>query len=174
MFTLSCHGWSTAVRPVALSLTVYTTTECRRSRMFPLAEQRCCTCGNGVTVATAASVSLRRTPSQVLPFHQPSGCLEHCRFSENGICFKNWRSIKTGKPKLVDWLAAVEIMDLPEFDDCTKAYHNWFQEIANSMDIPWSNGFIEGCNNKTKVLKRVCFDMRNFSNFRKRILFCHI
>ncbi len=34
-------------------------------------------------------------------------------------------------------------------------------------------GFIEGCNNKTKVLKRVCFGMRNFSNFRKRILFCH-
>ena len=74
-------------------------------------------------------------------------------------------SSKTGKPKLVDWLTAVE--------DCTKAYRNWFQEILNSMDVPWSNGFIEGCNNKTKVLKRVCFGMRNFSNFRKRILFCH-
>lgn len=82
-------------------------------------------------------------------------------------------SSKTGKPKLVDWLTAVEVMDSPEFDDCTKAYRNWFQEILNSMDVPWSNGFIEGCNNKTKVLKRVCFGMRNFSNFRKRILFCH-
>ena len=82
-------------------------------------------------------------------------------------------SSKTGKPKLVDWLTAVEVMDLPEFDDCIKAYHNWFQEILNSMDVPWSNGFIEGCNNKTKVLKRVCFGMRNFSNFRKRIVFCH-
>lgn len=82
-------------------------------------------------------------------------------------------SSKTGKPKLVDWLTAVEAMDSPEFDDCTKAYRNWFQEILNSMDVPWSNGFIEGCNNKTKVLKRVCFGMRNFSNFRKRILFCH-
>lgn len=47
-------------------------------------------------------------------------------------------------------------MGLPEFHDCTKAYHNWFNEILNSMDVPWSNGFIEGCNNKTKVLKRVC------------------
>lgn len=82
-------------------------------------------------------------------------------------------SSKTGKPKLVDWLTSVEVMDSPEFDDCTKAYRNWFQEILNSMDVPWSNGFIEGCNNKTKVLKRVCFGMRNFSNFRKRILFCH-
>ncbi|MDD6942910.1 MAG: transposase, partial [Muribaculaceae bacterium] len=48
----------------------------------------------------------------------------------------------------------------------------WFTEILNSMDVPWSNGFIEGCNNKTKVLKRVCFGMRNFRNFRNRILFC--
>ena len=72
-----------------------------------------------------------------------------------------------------DWLISVEAMDLPEFSDCTKAYRNWFHEILNSMDVPWSNGFIEGCNNKTKVLKRVCFGMRNFSNFRRRILFCH-
>jgi transposase len=50
---------------------------------------------------------------------------------------------------------------------------NWFQEILNSMDAPWTNGYIEGCNNKTKVLKRVSYGMRNFNNFRKRILFCN-
>ncbi len=52
-------------------------------------------------------------------------------------------------------------------------YHNWFFKIINSMDAPWTNGFIEGCNNKTKVLKRVCYGMRNFRNFRNRILFCN-
>lgn len=83
------------------------------------------------------------------------------------------KSSAEGKPKLIDWLLSVESMDLPEFSDCTRAYRNWFHEILNSMDVPWSNGFIEGCNNKTKVLKRVCFGMRNFSNFRRRILFCH-
>ena len=83
------------------------------------------------------------------------------------------RSSAEGKKKLADWLLAVEVMNLPEFYDCTKAYHNWFHEILNSMDVPWTNGFIEGCNNKTKVLKRVCFGMRNFPNFRKRILFCN-
>ncbi len=83
------------------------------------------------------------------------------------------KSSAEGKPKLIDWLLSVEAMELPEFSDCTKAYRNWFHEILNSMDVPWSNGFIEGCNNKTKVLKRVCFGMRNFSNFRRRILFCH-
>ena len=82
-------------------------------------------------------------------------------------------SSREGKQRLVDWLYSVEVMDLPEFHDCTKAYHNWFQEILNSMDIPWTNGYIEGCNNKTKVLKRVSYGMRNFNNFRKRILFCN-
>ena len=83
------------------------------------------------------------------------------------------KSSAEGKQRLVDWLYSVEVMDLPEFHDCTKAYHNWFHEILNSMDVPWTNGYIEGCNNKTKVLKRVSYGMRNFSNFRKRILFCN-
>ena len=82
-------------------------------------------------------------------------------------------SAVAGRQRLADWLFSVELMDLPEFYDCTKAYRTWFHEILNSMDVPWSNGYIEGCNNKTKVLKRVCFGMRNFNNFRKRILFCN-
>ena len=83
------------------------------------------------------------------------------------------KSSAEGKQRLVDWLFSVEVMNLPEFSDCTKAYHNWFKEIINSMDVPWTNGYIEGCNNKTKVLKRVSYGMRNFNNFRKRILFCN-
>ena len=83
------------------------------------------------------------------------------------------KSSAEGKPRLVDWLYSIEVMDLPEFRDCTKAYHNWFREIVNAMDVPWTNGYIEGCNNKTKVLKRVSYGMRNFNNFRKRILFCN-
>ena len=82
-------------------------------------------------------------------------------------------SSQEGKQKLIDWLYSVEVMDMPEFYDCTKAFHNWFREILNSMDVPWTNGYIEGCNNKTKVLKRVAYGMRNFNNFRKRILFCN-
>ena len=83
------------------------------------------------------------------------------------------KSSADGKQRLADWLYSVEVMDLPEFQDCTKAYHNWFKEIVNAMDVPWTNGYIEGCNNKTKVLKRVSYGMRNFNHFRKRILFCN-
>lgn len=51
-----------------------------------------------------------------------------------------------------------------------------FKLIRVSEDNPElieGQAYIEGCNNKTKVLKRTCYGMRNFNNFRKRILFCH-
>ena len=82
-------------------------------------------------------------------------------------------SSAVGRQRLLDWLTAVDVMDLPEFQPCTTAYRNWFHEILHSMDVPWSNGYVEGCNNKTKALKRVCFGMRNFRNFRNRILYCN-
>ena len=76
-------------------------------------------------------------------------------------------------PKLLaDWLFLAEGYELKEFQACIRAYHNWSTEILNAIRFPWSNGFTEGCNNKTKVLKRVCFGVRNFSRFRNRILHC--
>lgn len=73
---------------------------------------------------------------------------------------------------LSNWLLLAEHYQISEFDACIKAYHNWSAEILNSIRFPWSNGFTEGCNNKTKVLKRVCFGFRNFKHFRNRILHC--
>lgn len=76
-------------------------------------------------------------------------------------------------PKLFsDWILLAEHYDIKEFNACIKAYHNWSAEILNAIRFPWSNGFTEGCNNKTKVLKRVSFGVRNFSRFRNRILHC--
>lgn len=77
-----------------------------------------------------------------------------------------------GKEKLSNWLYFAENSALPEFRACTTAFHNWSNEITNSFDYSYSNGFTEGCNNKTKVLKRVCFGCRNFARFRNRILHC--
>ncbi|MCD8191140.1 MAG: ISL3 family transposase [Clostridiales bacterium] len=81
-------------------------------------------------------------------------------------------SSKEGRELLLCWLQSVNVLELPEFDDCITACYNWFQEILNSFDVPWTNGFTEGCNNKTKVLKRVCYGVRKFERFRNRILHC--
>lgn len=73
---------------------------------------------------------------------------------------------------LADWILLAENYNLKEFKACITAYQNWSSEILNALRFPWSNGFTEGCNNKTKVLKRVCFGVRNFERFRNRILHC--
>lgn len=54
--------------------------------------------------------------------------------------------------------------------ECAKTYTNWITEIRNSLLVPYSNGVMEGYNNKIKVLKRVAFGFRNFQNFKARIL----
>lgn len=77
-----------------------------------------------------------------------------------------------GKNRLSEWLFRAEQME--EYSDCVTACKNWFQEIVNSFDFPWTNGFTEGCNNKTKVLKRTCYGFRNFHRFRNRILHCSV
>ena len=60
--------------------------------------------------------------------------------------------------------------DLKEFEPLYSVLRNWSKYILNSFDCAYTNGFTEGCNNKIKVLKRIAFGYRNFSNFRQRIL----
>lgn len=42
--------------------------------------------------------------------------------------------------------------------------------VISTLQHGYSNGFIEGCNNKIKTLKRVAFGYRHFSHFKARIL----
>lgn len=48
-----------------------------------------------------------------------------------------------------------------------KKYLNY---IENAMNTRYSNGLIEGINNKIKLIKRVGFGYRNFENLKKRVL----
>ena len=59
---------------------------------------------------------------------------------------------------------------LEEYITVAKTYTNWFNGICNSfIDSKYNNGFIEGLNNKIKVIKRIAFGYRNFDNFKSRI-----
>lgn len=62
---------------------------------------------------------------------------------------------------------------LPEFKIVARTYKNWKEEIINSFITydkrQLTNGFIEGLNNKIKVIKRIAFGYRNFDHFRLRI-----
>ena len=68
------------------------------------------------------------------------------------------------------WIKRNLESDIPALKACTKTYFNWVIEIRNALEVPYSNGPMEGYNNKIKALKRVAFGFRNFTNFKARIL----
>ena len=74
------------------------------------------------------------------------------------------------KKELRDWLLLANQLSIPEFKHCITTFTNWRTEIANIIGENVSNGFIEGSNNKIKVLKRISFGFQNFRRFRNRIL----
>ena len=71
---------------------------------------------------------------------------------------------------LSTWIEEVKKSGLKEWRYCLRAYRNWFDEITNSFNYPWNNGYIEGTHNKIKTVKRVAFGMRNFHHFRTKLL----
>ena len=71
---------------------------------------------------------------------------------------------------LNEWVVRCAMSDIPELKNCAKTYTNWIEEIRNSLALPYSNGPMEGYNNKIKTLKRVAFGFKNFTNFKARIL----
>lgn len=77
---------------------------------------------------------------------------------------------QTAKRLMSDWISSAESSNIEEYMYCAKTLLNWQTGILNSFDVPYSNGFTEGCNNKIKVLKRNAYGYRNFEQFRNRIL----
>lgn len=80
---------------------------------------------------------------------------------------------------LREFIEKLKSSGIPEYKYVARTYKNWFNEVVNSF---WeevnqetgeiyhlTNGFIEGINNKIKVIKRNAFGYRNFWNFRTRI-----
>lgn len=72
--------------------------------------------------------------------------------------------------KLNKWVNDNLVSKYEVLQECAKTYSNWIKEIRNSLLVPYSNGVMEGYNNKIKVLKRIAFGFRNFQNFKARIL----
>ena len=67
----------------------------------------------------------------------------------------------------------VEESGIPELRKTVQTYRNWEREILNRFEFEYSNGFVEGLNNLTKVIKRNGFGYRNFTRFRAKILLHH-
>ncbi len=84
--------------------------------------------------------------------------------------FMDCKNREEARKQLGIWNMMAVGYELPEFEACTKTFINWHEEILNSFDSPFTNGYTEGVNNKIKVIKRNAFGVRDFKRFRNRIL----
>lgn len=74
-----------------------------------------------------------------------------------------------GKMALAAWKKKVEASPLECFNAFLVTLDNWLDEICNYFIGRQSSGFVEGLNNKLKVLKRRCYGIFNLSSFFRRI-----
>ena len=74
--------------------------------------------------------------------------------------------------KLHSWILQVIRSDISGYYDFVKTLLNWEENILNYF-LDWvSSGFVEGVNNKIKLIKRKAFGFGNFENFRIKIIDC--
>lgn len=76
----------------------------------------------------------------------------------------------TAQDHLVDWVRDVEQSGLSSLTKFVTTLHNWWQVILNYFHERLTSGFVEGMNNKRKLIKRLAFGYRNFTHFRLRVL----
>ena len=51
---------------------------------------------------------------------------------------------------------------------------NWHAEILNSYIFGYSNGFLEGINNTSKVLRRDAYGFRKYEHYKAKLLLTRV
>ena len=74
-----------------------------------------------------------------------------------------------GKKQLKDWMKRVTESELSCFNRFIKTLSNLLDEVANYFLSRLTSGFVEGLNNKIKVIKRRCYGILNPTHLFQRI-----
>ncbi len=86
--------------------------------------------------------------------------------------FNDSNDMKTGSQKLSAWILEVVREETTGYFEFVKTLLNWYENVLNYFEEWVSSGFVEGINNKIKLIKRKAFGFANFENFRIKILDC--
>lgn len=88
---------------------------------------------------------------------------------------KNIKSFDEAIIFLDSWILKLEQTTIPEFYNLMSIFKNWYNEIINAFILKnknnksYTNGNIEGYNNKIKVLNRNAYGYSNFERFNIRL-----
>lgn len=71
--------------------------------------------------------------------------------------------------RLEEWIQAVLQSGLTCFQKFIATLRRWWNEILNYFHQRWTSAFVEGLNNRVKVLKRRCYGLLNVVHFSQRL-----
>lgn len=71
--------------------------------------------------------------------------------------------------KINAWCAEVRASGLKCFDSFLTTLNNWLDEITNYFHHRYNSGFVEGLNNKIKVIKRRCYGILKVAHLFQRL-----
>jgi len=77
---------------------------------------------------------------------------------------------EVAKAKLADWIARVNDSELTCFNTFIKTLIKFEESICNYFINRYSSGFVEGFNNKVKVLKRRCYGLSDVTRLFQRLI----
>ncbi len=77
---------------------------------------------------------------------------------------------REGKSRLEDWKAAVRLSGIVELIRFVDGLADDEVAVANACSEPWSNGMVEGLNQKVKLIKRSSYGQAGFPLLLRRVL----
>jgi transposase len=93
----------------------------------------------------------------------------HLLREELTAIFKQTLTLSQAQTQMRAWQERVRHSGLNCFDDFLNTMDHWWNEIMNYFIHRNSSGFVEGLNNKLKVLKRRCYGLFNLEHLFQRI-----
>ena len=83
--------------------------------------------------------------------------------------FEGKDSKEGAKDGIDAWCKRVQRSGVKEYASFLTTLENWLDEITNYFLEGWTSGFVEGFNNRIKVLKRRCYGIFNIGSLFQRI-----
>lgn len=101
--------------------------------------------------------------------HSPDLKLAYTFREELTAIFELNLSVEEGKDRIIKWSKKVRQSSLTCFDKFLTTLDHWIDKIANYFSDRLSSGFVEGLNNKVKVLKRRCYGILQTATLFQRL-----
>ena len=101
--------------------------------------------------------------------HSPDLKLAYTFREELTAIFELNLTVEEGKNRIIQWSKKVHQSSLTCFDKFLTTLDNWIDKIANYFSNRLNRGFVEGLNNKAKVLKRRCYGILQTTTLFQRL-----